>query len=58
MTIRLRNKFLNGFAADEFRAAQEHFSEVELANLSAAIALVNAWNRIAKPYQFTPVPVQ
>jgi len=32
---------------DVFQEAREQFSEAELANLSVAIAMINAWNRLA-----------
>ena len=38
----------------EFAAVQEYFSDEDLAYLTAAIALINAWNRIARAYRFTP----
>jgi AhpD family alkylhydroperoxidase len=38
----------------EYSSVQEHFSDVELANLTGAIVLINAWNRIAKAYRFSP----
>ena len=38
----------DGHASDEdFAAAQEHFSDVDLVNLTLAIAQINAWNRLA-----------
>ena len=38
----------NGHAADEeFAAVREHFSDVEVVNLTLAIASINAWNRMA-----------
>ena len=33
---------------------QASFSEAEIANLTAAIAAINAWNRIAGALRFTP----
>ena len=39
---------------DQYAAVKEHFSDGELANLTSAIALINAWNRIAKAYSFSP----
>jgi AhpD family alkylhydroperoxidase len=38
----------------EYSSVREQFSDVELANLTGAIALINAWNRIAKAYRFSP----
>jgi AhpD family alkylhydroperoxidase len=37
-----------------YRDAMMEFSESELAFLTAAIAAINAWNRIAMAYRFTP----
>ena len=37
-----------------YAAAQREFSESELVFLTAAIAGINAWNRIAVAYRFTP----
>jgi AhpD family alkylhydroperoxidase len=37
-----------------FTQVAEHFSEKEIVNLSAAIATINAWNRIAVGFNFAP----
>ena len=37
-----------------YHALAGHFSEQEVANLTAAVANINAWNRIAGALQFTP----
>ncbi len=37
-----------------FTEVREHFSEKEIVNLSAAIATINAWNRIAVGFNFAP----
>lgn len=37
-----------------FAAMREHFSKEELANLTLLIAQMNSWNRLAKPFAFTP----
>ena len=42
------------FSDADFDEVHKHFTEVELAHLFAAVALVNAWNRIARAYRFTP----
>lgn len=46
-----RNEIRNG----DYELVKENFSDLEIAHLTAAIALINAWNRIAKAYQFTPI---
>jgi AhpD family alkylhydroperoxidase len=38
-----------------YGAAREAFSETELADLTAAIVAINAWNRIGVAYRFTPL---
>ena len=38
-----------------YAALQKEFSETEIAHLTAAIGLINAWNRIAAGLRFTPV---
>lgn len=45
-----------GVSEDDFDDVRAFFSEGELAHLSAAIATVNAWNRIAIGFRFTPEP--
>ncbi|WP_331344032.1 carboxymuconolactone decarboxylase family protein [Cellvibrio sp. UBA7661] len=37
-----------------FTEVREHFNEKEIVNLSAAIATINAWNRIAIGFNFAP----
>jgi alkylhydroperoxidase family enzyme len=38
----------DGHASDEaFTAVRKHFSDVDLVNLTFAIAQINAWNRLA-----------
>ena len=37
-----------------FAEVREHFNEKEIVNLSAAIATINAWNRIAVGFNFAP----
>ena len=37
-----------------FTEVREHFNETEIVNLSAAIATINAWNRIAVGFNFAP----
>jgi AhpD family alkylhydroperoxidase len=42
-------------APDEaFAAVREHFNEVELVNLTLAIATINSWNRIAISFRTVP----
>jgi AhpD family alkylhydroperoxidase len=42
-----------------YAAVSAHFSETELAFLTAAVGTINVWNRIAVAYRFTPpVPRQ
>ena len=42
-------------APDEaFEAVSEHFNEVELVNLTLAIAAINSWNRIAISFRSVP----
>jgi AhpD family alkylhydroperoxidase len=38
----------------DYAAAREEFSEQELVFLSAAIAAINSWNRLAVAFRFTP----
>ena len=41
--------------SDEIYAATaQHFSDIELVNLTAAIVTINAWNRIAVGFHFSP----
>lgn len=39
---------------DDFAAVSAHFPPQELAWLSIAIGVINTWNRIAAPFQYTP----
>lgn len=43
-----------GIQEDDFDDVREHFSEGQLAHLSVAVATINAWNRIAAGFRFTP----
>jgi len=43
-----------GVSDEEYRNAGKEFAGSELAFLTAAIASINAWNRIAMAYRFTP----
>lgn len=45
-----------GISDDDFDEAREQFSEVHLAHLSAAISVINAWNRISVGFRFAPEP--
>ena len=44
-------------APDEssYKALQAEFTETEIAHLTSAIGLINAWNRIAAGLLFTPI---
>ena len=42
----------------EFKAATAHFSEKELADLTIAIGLMNAYNRMAISFRATPAAVK
>jgi AhpD family alkylhydroperoxidase len=44
----------DGVADEEFAAAQKEFSESELVFLTVAVASINAWNRIAMAFRFSP----
>jgi AhpD family alkylhydroperoxidase len=44
----------HGITDESYQDASKEFSESELASLTAAIASINAWNRIAMAYRFTP----
>jgi AhpD family alkylhydroperoxidase len=39
---------------EDYAAVSEHFTPNELAWLSAAVAVINTWNRIAAPFQYAP----
>jgi AhpD family alkylhydroperoxidase len=43
-----------GITDESYQLASQQFSESEFAFLTAAIASINAWNRIAMAYRFTP----
>ncbi|AYF86644.1 carboxymuconolactone decarboxylase family protein [Pseudomonas sp. JS3066] len=38
----------------QFDALREHFSEVEIVNLTLAIATINAWNRFGVGFELVP----
>jgi len=44
----------NHVADEDYAAVSAQFSQEELAWLSAAVALINTWNRIAAPFQYAP----
>jgi AhpD family alkylhydroperoxidase len=44
----------NHISDADFAAVSVHFAPAELAWLSAAVALINTWNRIAAPFQYAP----
>jgi AhpD family alkylhydroperoxidase len=39
---------------EDYAAVSEYFTPNELAWLSAAVAVINTWNRIAAPFQYAP----
>ena len=43
-----------GVADDAYEAVKKGFAESELVFLTVAVASINAWNRIAMAYRFTP----
>ena len=43
-----------GVADDAYEDVSKEFAESELAFLTSAVASINAWNRIAMAYRFTP----
>jgi len=45
----------HGVPDDVYEAASSAFSEAELAHLTSAVVLINAWNRLAIAYRFTPM---
>lgn len=45
-----------GVSDEDYEDAREHFSEAQLAHLSAAIAVINAWNRLSIGFRFAPEP--
>lgn len=44
----------SGVADEDFAAARKVFDESELVFLTAAVASINAWNRIAMAFRFSP----
>jgi AhpD family alkylhydroperoxidase len=44
----------NHITDEDYAAVSAHFKPSELAWLSTSIALINAWNRIAAPFQYAP----
>jgi AhpD family alkylhydroperoxidase len=45
----------NGHATDEqFAALQEHFSEQQIVAITAAITVINSWNRVVSALGFVP----
>ncbi|MGA7339680.1 MAG: carboxymuconolactone decarboxylase family protein [Terracidiphilus sp.] len=44
----------NHISDQDYAAVSAHFAPAELAWLSATIALINTWNRIAAPFQYAP----
>jgi AhpD family alkylhydroperoxidase len=44
----------NHVVDEDYAAVSAQFSQEELAWLSAAVALINAWNRIAAPFHYAP----
>ena len=45
---------INHITDEDYAAVSAHFQPAELAWLSTSIALINAWNRIAAPFQYAP----
>jgi AhpD family alkylhydroperoxidase len=45
---------IHGVADDVYEQARAQFSEKELGDLNMAVILINAWNRIAIPFQNPP----
>jgi AhpD family alkylhydroperoxidase len=45
----------HGVADEVYADAASVFSEAELAHLTSAVVVINAWNRIAIAYRFTPM---
>ena len=44
----------HGVSDEVYNEALSVFSETELAHLTAAVIMINGWNRIAISYRFTP----
>jgi AhpD family alkylhydroperoxidase len=49
---------LEGVSDEAYMAVRMEFGENELVFLTAAVASINAWNRIAMAYRFTPPVTQ
>jgi AhpD family alkylhydroperoxidase len=47
-----------GIPDEDYEAAKAHFSEKELVNLTMAIGLMNAYNRLAISFRRTPAAVK
>jgi len=45
----------HGVPDDVYAAATAEFSDVELAHLTSAVVLINAWNRFAIAYRYAPM---
>lgn len=45
---------IHGVADEVYEQARAQFSEKELGDLNMAVILINAWNRIAIPFQSVP----
>jgi AhpD family alkylhydroperoxidase len=46
----------DGVFDTEYEAVSAHFPQAELANLTTAVGLINAWNRISIAFRFPPPP--
>ncbi|SEE24686.1 alkylhydroperoxidase AhpD family core domain-containing protein [Rhizobiales bacterium GAS188] len=58
-TETLTDLMAKGVPDEAYANATKHFSEKELAYLTAAVGTINVWNRIAVAYRYTPpVPRQ
>lgn len=44
-----------GVSDEVYEEARVHFSEQELADLTAAVVSINAWNRLGVGYRFSPL---
>jgi AhpD family alkylhydroperoxidase len=44
----------SGVSDDVYKVVSKEFSESELASLTVAVGTINAWNRIAMAFRFTP----
>lgn len=47
----------DGVADAIYAQARAEFAERELAQLTGAVLAINAWNRLAIAYRFTPLPI-